>query len=245
MVTGGDAFVVEGGCVVEGGGVVVDAGAGIEVVVDAGGFAPTPRDNRGDDVGPAPTPRRGAEVPPLGSRPTDSSGAEVGPEPTPRSVPVGFTPTDRRGADVGPIPAPIKFPDVGATPRERRGSDVGPSCTPKRAPPSAAEDEDPESLPPPRTGDKRPLAALLTPPRRPLSADEAAVYRYVSHVLKKLRSVTHRRRSRRCISCIAAPSSQQATQQAPITILQATLHHPSPNTKPHPQELYKQLNCRK
>ena len=86
----------------------VDAGAGPDVVVAAGGFPPTPRDIRGDDVGPDPTPMRGCEEPP--------------------------TPTERRGAELAPTPAPIKGPEVGATATERSGDDVAPAPTPSNGP---------------------------------------------------------------------------------------------------------------
>jgi hypothetical protein len=182
--------------VADGGGTVVEAwGGGAFVEVAAGGLAPTPRDRRGDEVGPDPTPRRGAEVPPRGSTPTDRRGAVVGPDPTPKSVPVGSMPIDRRGAEVGPTPAPIRGPEVGATPRERRGSDVGPSSTPNKAPPSA--DDDPEL--PPRTGERRPPAALPTPPRRLPSVDEAEDCISMSQVLEYFRIFTYC--CCRCSSC--------------------------------------------
>ena len=234
----------------------------MEVVVGAGGLPPTPKDNIGAEVGPEPTPRRGAEVPPFGSSPTERRGAEVGPEPTPSSVPVGSTPRERIGAEVGPIPAPMRFPDVGATPTERRGSEVGPTaaprrgpevgatprerigsevgpnCSPKSAPPSAADDEDPESLPPPRTGDRRPPA---TPPKSPLSADEAAVYRSISQGPKYLES--------------HSPSTPQQLQTSYRFPLLPTSHptsphhvslHPAPTlAKRISSQLYKKINCRK
>lgn len=169
---------VDGGMVVDTGG----GGAAVEVAV--GWLAPTPRDSTGDEVGPDPTPKRGAEEPPSGSTPTDNRDAVVGPDPTPRSVPVEPMPTDRRGTEVGPTPAPIRGPEVGAIPTERRGSDVGPNCTPNSAPPSA--DDGPES--PPRTGERRPLAALPTPPRRPLSVDGTALYGSMSQALEHFRN---------------------------------------------------------
>jgi hypothetical protein len=175
----GDAWVaVDGGMVEDTGG----GGAAVEVAV--GRLAPTPRDSTGAEVGPDPTPRRGAEDPPSGLTPTDNRGAVVGPDPTPRSVPVGSMPTDRRGAEVGPTPTPIRGPEVGAIPTERRGSDVGPTCTPNRAPPSA--DDDLEL--PPRTGERRPLAMLPTPPRRPLSVDGTELYGFMSQALEHFRN---------------------------------------------------------
>jgi hypothetical protein len=178
MLKDGAWVAVDGGMVVDTGG----GGAAVEVAV--GGLAPTPRDSTGAEVGPDPTPRRGAEELPSGSTPTDNRGAVVGPDPTPRSVPVGSMPTDRRGAEVGPTPAPIRGPEVGAIPTERRGSDVGPNCTPNRAPPSA--DDDPES--PPRTGERRPLATLPTPPTRPLSVDGTELYGSMSQALEHFRN---------------------------------------------------------
>jgi hypothetical protein len=178
MLKGGAWVAVDGGMVVDTGG----AGAAVEVAVC--GLAPTPRDSTGAEVGPDPTPRRGAVEPPSGSTPTDNRGAVVGPDPTPRSVPVGSMPTDRRATEVGPTPAPIRGPEVGAIPTERRGSDVGPNCTPNKAPPSA--DDDPES--PPRTGDRRPLASLPSPPRRPLSVDGTELYGSMSQSLENFRN---------------------------------------------------------
>lgn len=72
---------------------------------------------------------------------------------------------------------------LGATATERSGADVGPIPNPKRAP---SEDDAPAL--PPRTGERRPPAVPVTPPRRPLSADGAAVYRYLSHVLELRRN---------------------------------------------------------
>lgn len=182
---GCDAVLKDGAWVAVDGGMVVDTGGGgAAVEVAVGGLAPTPRDSTGAEVGPDPTPRRGAEEPPSGSTPTDNRGAVVGPDPTPRSVPVGSMPTDSRGAEVGPTPTPIRGPEVGAIPTERRGSDVGPNCTPNRAPPSA--DDDPES--PPRTGERKPLATLPTPPTRPLSVDGTELYGSMSQALEHFRN---------------------------------------------------------
>ena len=182
---GCDSMLKDGAWVAVDGGMVVDTGGGgAAVEVSVGGLAPTPRDSTGAEVGPDPTPRRGAEEPPSGSTPKDNRGAVVGPDPTPRSVPVGAMPTDRRGAEVGPTPAPIRGPEVGAIPTERRGSDVGPNCTPNTAPPSA--DDDPES--PPRTGERISLATLPTPPTRPLLVDETELYGSMSQALEHFRN---------------------------------------------------------
>jgi hypothetical protein len=108
-----------------------DDGSETEVVAADG--------TKGDEVkpDPTPTPRRGWEELGTGSKAADNRGADVGPAPTPRSVPVGLTLRDKIGAEVGPIANPAL---------------------------------------PPRTGESRPPAAPAALPRRPLSADGAAVY---------------------------------------------------------------------
>jgi hypothetical protein len=67
----------------------------------------------------------------------------------------------------------------GAVATERSGADVKPIPNPKRAP-----SEDDALVLPPRTGERRPPAAPVNPPRRLLPADGASVYRYLGHILE-------------------------------------------------------------
>jgi hypothetical protein len=69
---------------------------------------------------------------------------------------------------------------VGLTPRDKIGAEVGPIPNPRRS------DDAPVLLP--RTGESRPPAAPAALPRRPLSADGAAVYGYLSHFLELRRN---------------------------------------------------------
>lgn len=106
-----------------------------------------------DEVAPAPTATIGPDVA------NGATPADIPPNPTPRSVPVGSIPTFKSGDEVAPIPALIRGPELGAMATER-----GPIPRPSRAPPV---EEAPEGGEVPRTGDRRPSAALPIPPNRP------------------------------------------------------------------------------